>query len=379
MKTNKKGISLIVLIITLIVMVIIAGAIILYLDDSKIINQAERAVDMNNIAVAKEVVNVARAEWRANQSKLEDEGYSFVSYAEEKLTDAGFVIGFNGGEVEINDRGVLYAYVKPTVPVGFVESEAETEDEVKEGFVIYEGTDPVDDSNVEEARKTRNQYVWVPVPNMEEFERYDWGKGLSIDKTTSYDLDNAEEAVEYEAMKKSVEKYGGFYIARYEAGKEEGELVSKKEATVWSYINWTNAKTACETATTDYVVGHLIYGEEWDAALKFISKTDKTYALNSTGKGWYDDNYKSGNPEHLTGKDVGTTAANKLCNIYDMAGNVYEWTMERYSATGGRVRRGMCFIYNAFNGSGLPASRRDYLPVTSLDSAHGFRPALYIK
>jgi len=369
---NKKGISLIVLVITIIVMVIIAGAIILYLDDTNVVKHAEVAVNSNNVATAKEMLVVAKTEWRTNQEKLKDEGYSYVTYAEKRLEDAGFVIGDDGGQVEVAADGSLLAYMEPIIPKGFIASDKETEDQVSEGLVIYQGDETV--STDEDAMTTRNQYVWVPVPNIAEFERYDWGKGYSIDETTSYDLDDANEAAEYQAMRKSVEKYGGFYIARYEAGKEEGLLVSKKEATSWRGVNWTDAKSACETLTTDYVSGHLIYGEEWDAALKFISKTDKTYALNSAGKGWYNDNYDN-NPNLLTGKDIGTTAANKLCNIYDMGGNVGEETMERYSATN-RVVRGVGIGYT---GSSYPASFRFIASVTGAGTYSGFRSALYIK
>ena len=373
MKTNKRGISLIVLVITIIVMIIIAGAIILYLDDTNIVKNAKVAVNSNNIANAKEMLVVAKTEWRTKQEKLKDEGYSYVTYAEKRLEDAGFVIGDNGGQVEVAADGSLLAYMEPIIPAGFIASDKESEDEVSEGLVIYQGDETV--STDEDAMTTRNQYVWVPVPNMAQFERYDWGKGLSIAETTSCNLDNANEAAEYEAMRKSVEKYGGFYIARYEAGKEAGELVSKKEAAVWNNVNWNDSKAACKTATTDYVVGHLIYGEEWDAALKFISKTDKTYALNSIGKGWYIENYTSGNPNHLTGIDLGEAAANKLCNIYDMAGNVYEWTMEKYP-TAYRVRRGGFFLSS---GSNFPASYRYGSNVSSAFSGDGFRLALYIK
>ena len=58
------------------------------------------------------------------------------------------------------------------VPKGFTASEATGEKNVNEGFVIYEGEEVVNDSNVEEARKNRNQFVWIPVDNNSLREMY---------------------------------------------------------------------------------------------------------------------------------------------------------------------------------------------------------------
>ena len=49
------------------------------------------------------------------------------------------------------------------VPKGFTASEATGENEVNKGFVIYQGTDPVNDGNVDNAQESRNQFVWIPV------------------------------------------------------------------------------------------------------------------------------------------------------------------------------------------------------------------------
>ena len=57
-------------------------------------------------------------------------------------------------------------------------------------------------------------------------------------------------------------------------------------------------------------------------------------------QGWgYEDNYLSTNPSHLTGIDINSNKSNCVKNIYDLAGNVYEWTMESYDASS-RIPRG---------------------------------------
>ena len=177
-------------------------------------------------------------------------------------------------------------------------------------------------------------------------------------------------------MKDSVAKYGGFYIGRYEAGDGDAtakrtvvtparKVVSKKGAYVYNHVPWGEntvtitpfTKNSVENvagvveisrnmyANTDIikdsVVSHLTYGVEWDAALNFISNTDSTYPINSAGAGWYSG--VTGNSEHKTGIDL-PNSANKVNNIYDMAGNVWEWTMEAIS-TYNRVRRGGPFRF----------------------------------
>ena len=58
---------------------------------------------------------------------------------------------------------------KVPVPNGYIGSKVAGENEIDTGYVIYEGTEEVNDSNIEEAQKTRNQYVWVPVADISKF------------------------------------------------------------------------------------------------------------------------------------------------------------------------------------------------------------------
>ena len=191
----------------------------------------------------------------------------------------------------------------------------------------------------------------------------------------------SSEETEYDAMRASVAKYGGFYIGRYEAGKENDKLVVKKGATVWNNILWgesmidvgTNGAVYnsrnlyINTATIkDSVVSHLTYGVEWDAALKFIAETDSEYPRRSSGKGWYGD---------VSGFSVGNAGYYAVNNIYDMAGNVFEWTMEASTANY-RVFRGGFYI-NA--GNDIPASSRDQISPEGYMDYIGFRVSLYIK
>jgi len=87
---NKRGISLIVLVITIIVMIILASAIILSLRSSSIIGRANEAKNKSDIANAKEVVSLAYAEWELDQASLKNTYSNFSEYAMVQLDEAGF-------------------------------------------------------------------------------------------------------------------------------------------------------------------------------------------------------------------------------------------------------------------------------------------------
>ena len=88
---SKKGISLIVLVIPIIVMIILAAAIILSLSNSGIISKANKAKTDNDVSNAKELVEVAHSEWLLMTADEQTEnGGSFVNYATDKLEKSGY-------------------------------------------------------------------------------------------------------------------------------------------------------------------------------------------------------------------------------------------------------------------------------------------------
>ena len=124
-----------------------------------------------------------------------------------------------------------------------------------------------------------------------------------------------------------------------------GEVVSKREANVYNKIGWSDTDDmtdetggAVEVARGMYnekkgdsVTSTLIYGVQWDAIIRWMQDvknlTEGKYVQDSTGMGWYNDNYAIGNLAHQTGIEL-DGGQNKVKNIYDLAGNVFEWTME---------------------------------------------------
>ena len=414
LKTNpKKGISLIMLIITIVIIIILAGAVILTISNSDIISKANEAVEAQLRSNVIEVAYMIKVDYELNEvlgkptteitlevieqslGKELPAEYTMengiLKYGDEIIFDLSNEN--NGSTTYENNGSTTWVYTEgeltAKIPKGFTMSEVDSEDTIAEGLVIYEGTEVVNESNHATALTTRNQFVWIPVKNGI-MKRKDWDKGLSLSECT--------EIEPLDKLTNSVRDNRGFYIGRYEAGAPgtteaiavsankvkdiSGKVkpVSIKGVSPWNYIpldqDGTLDKAYGDGAITvassmygineDYgVVSTLVYASQWDEALKFIEKTDSTYSINSTGKGNY-----TGSLE-LTG--VNTEFS--VNNIYDMAGNVKEWTMEHYSSNA--VDRGGSYYYS---GILYPASYRygGHDVVYSNDNV-GFRAALYLK
>lgn len=373
MLNNTKGITLIALVITIIVLIILAGvSISLVLGENGIINKAKEGKQ------------------NTEQAKVEEE--TMLNEAAEYMENLTPKVDANG--VEPGKSGYLGSgYYDPYIPVGFEHIGTEN---WNSGYQIKETA-------------TGNIFVWVPcVLDQSKVKEGDtvvtFGKTVpsTTEKTDPYYMYNknnlgliptdatvAEEDSTVSDIETSVGTYGGFYIAKYEAGIEgatdNGSLttktatdgsvkpLSKAGVGVWDNISRVNAlavsKAMIDNASTG-AKSTLISGAAWDTTLKWITATaDSTYATNSAGKGWYKD--VSNNTIHVTGY-YGTNTN----NIFDMAGNVYEWTSENCTYSGyfcAVLRGGYC------NGSGSesPAAGRVGDNETSAYSGYAFRPVLY--
>ena len=161
---------------------------------------------------------------------------------------------------------------------------------------------------------------------------------------------------DYANMIASIQKYGGFYIGRYELSNEG---VQKGKETL-TYTNWYNLYQKCTTLNaSDKVESKMIWGIQWDLACDFISKKGEQKSItNSTTWGNFLDS--TGNAAVMDGETkkygskqvTGYSEYWKANNIYDLAGNCTEWTQEA-NDTNYRASRGDDCNYNG------PASSRD--------------------
>lgn len=143
-------------------------------------------------------------------------------------------VGKNSKINEIAKAEGEYGYDKPYIPEGFTYKEGQW----NTGYVIEDSS-------------TGNEFVWIPVDGTTVTLKR---RGFSV---SDIELKDAEESLD-SIFSESVEKYGGYYVGRYESGvptnsnfqeqedmNVNGKPVSKKGATIWNNINYTNARNKC--------------------------------------------------------------------------------------------------------------------------------------
>ena len=398
---REKGITLIALVVTIVVLLILAGvSLSLVLGENGLINKAKEGRDKYAESAKNEQSELNKVdEWLE-----ENIGGNSDENPDEDL---------GGGTVENVTIPEGYYYVGGTKDTGIVISDAEADNEKYKGQTNV-GKDLVG-----------NQWVWVPVETPSSMyvtaaepiaitggttnvvtgvttSKYT-ASGIISGQTrvlpndtsshrepdivvgsagTSYDdveanwsaagftsLKNMAETLvkDYDDMIKSLERYKGFYIGRYEL-TADGE----KAGASLTETNWYNLYAKCKTlAKNNKVSTRMIYGLQWDATCKWLES--KEYNItNSSTWGNYSNNTVAG---HGTKQDTGFSEKWKANNIYDFAGNCWEWTQETFY-TSIRANRGGNY-YNA--GSDLPATNRNSaFPDDSGDSFCSSRATLFI-
>ena len=295
----KKGISLIVLVITIIVIVILAVAVILTLANNNPIENANKAKFQNDLKAMEEEVNLYETD-KYTEANITGGTYTPTTVEGENMVDMfpstsnyEDKVKVENGKLVIIEDALSEKEKEWANEIGFTTGEEVASTPViPTGFRYLEGT--IDTGYVIVNETDGNEFVWVPVPEGT-FERKDgYSSGtqqtyvssgaatepLNYDGTTA----SQSEEDEYNAMYASVEKYGGFYIGRYEASNNgSGVAQSKKDQPSWVEIKWGNSMTdltggAVEKARAVYpdsetkqegeAVSTLIYGVEWDATVR---------------------------------------------------------------------------------------------------------------
>ena len=356
MKNNKTAISLIVLVITIIVLSILAATVIISLNNTNIIAQASSTVfksDMSNYKEAYEtyvtgqtIKDISFERESLNISYGSEEYDKIFGNVPDKYKEGLKVV--NGKLVyeteNENEKATLedLAIASKPLPAGVKEMVDGVP--IPTGFTHVAGTAKADGLVVVD--RFSNQFVWVPVEGYEKsgtvtshtiysgtskekevnlydsftnkFKRGSVNTSVTPKQMTgTLDLTSytepfgtgyPNESDEYYAMMESVQEYGGFYIARFEAGDETGErtessgvgtVVSKKGVHVYNWVKWGDSKSGIGTTGAVYlskkmaedygytsVVSTLCYGVQWDAIMNFVSDASHNIA-NSDGWGNY--------------------------------------------------------------------------------------------
>ena len=348
---REKGITLVALVITIVILIILATVGIQFaFGDNGLIKNAKDAKN-----------------YQANADAEENQ---FYKDAETTINEA---LGGKGGSEPDGEDGPREVE-GVTIPDGFYYVGGKK----SEGIVISDKKEDLKKGTDHEAAKklVGNQFVWIPVENDDAFKWYEGHKNGSLDSklgdcSEPFETGYANEKSEFDAMKASVLEHDGFYVGRYEAGiesetpREDGAgiaepVVIKQGKNVYNYVGWSNSddmtnekggavelsKGFAEANGYTSVTSTLIYGAEWDAIMNFIDSkyaegkcdTSSSFVANSTGKGNYKEDVNT-NPWKAQVTTTGASSDYAVKNIYDLGGNVCEWTMEAYS-TSSRVSRG---------------------------------------
>ena len=396
--THKRGISLIVLIVTIIVIIILAAAVILTITKNNPVSSAKEATfkeDMANIQdelsmyISKKYtddpLSFDKSSVNLSGDSMVTELPSTKKYKDKVSVVEGNLVK-NNSKVNSDEKKWFNEVIGNTsnVKEEWQDTIASVKDGVPipKGFTYKEGTK--DTGLVIQQDEKGNEFVWVPATESSYAKDTSFPSLNNVKPTGDDTLPNGitDETAD-------VVKYGGFYIGRYEAGIPEGDTstsnktgipVSKPRVTVWTDINYTNSKASAEgMISTDYVQTGLITGKAWDTTCHWIegnlssinasaSLTDSRYYGNH-GNSLAPANENSG-----TKRTAGFNENWKVKNIYDLAGNVWEWTSEAYSSR---------FIYRGGrygnDGSDYPVSYRNHINASYTNYDIGFRPRLYIK
>ena len=185
---------------------------------------------------------------------------------------------------------------------------------------------------------------------------------------------------EYNTTYQSIAKYDGFYIGRYEITGSVDSPTVEKGGTVITRQNWYNLKKACtNVVSTEYAQSTMVYGNQWDEVMAWLiatgDKTETQVNENSADWGNYSDSTGTAATNSGSPQTAGKNEAWQANNIYDLAGNCSEWTQEATDTNSRVFRGGYCY----YSGSSRPASDRyNYYPNGSDYVSYSSRPALYV-
>ena len=249
--------------------------------------------------------------------------------------------------VTVNQFKDVYEYMQTNTKVTYSDGEVW----IPEGFKVADDSASTVQGGVVIEDKDGNQFVWVPVATLADYKRT-WYTGWSSFSDYSEALPEDE--------KTSVERYKGFYIGRYEAGDKEStgttkatfrtsssdtsnSVTIKADQVPYNYVTRTQAVSLAEGFATKQgykAKTKLVSSYAWDTTIAFLQKVNSDYG-SSSEEGNYND--KTFSYTDITGASqtkasnsqvlVPTGQTTPVCNIYDMGGNVLEWTTESCSST----------------------------------------------
>ena len=475
-RTKQNGITLIALVITIIVLLILAGVSIATLTgENGILTRATDSKEQTEIAEEKEAIQLAYTgvvaekrgtgdvtaidlnkefETNGTNATAVDNGDGTITITFDPPPNRVYTVDKNGNIIQAgtgevtppseepgnpDDNGIFQepstidggvaSSNNPTIPEGFRPMDTDTSswgdgtsapsaEDLGNGLVITDAPEG----------EVGNEFVWIPVANISEIanatsgtdtngnqnyqgklydftstgatEKTNYGQGTESyrepDIVSDYDnnsdiikgilTDNADDYADmntfkttmqedYNEMIKSVEKYGGFYIGRYEISKSSSNTAQSKKnstaltastssANMW-YGLYAYGKTYTNTANS--VVSSMVWGSQYDAMMRWMQSNGEDVTITTVPNGG---NKNTSNT--ITGPEGDTDI---IRNVYDLYGGRREWTLEA-NYTDVRDPRGGNYVTYIPNNS--PSNRGNCSPQSALGD-YSSRLALYVK
>ena len=424
---SMSGITLIALVVTIVVLLILAGVSLnAIFSENGIIKRAQDAQNkmdqatQNDLDSINELNNWIDGKTNGTTGGNTTGGNDNLSTTTKISTLLGTVVDKNtkaedayGNKITI-PKGFKILEHNPTSSTGVVtynytnsEETGEHIPAVQDGIVIENGTDG-------------NQFVWVPVGTINNksgdsrgatstitLGRYEFDSDTGALKSTTpaqvASVENCTQTVTIggnfqelstsrissssseNTTARNLSEFisttlanGGYYIARFEASKNTttNKIESQYNKTVLAEITQPNAAKAAREMYGEIKENNkLVYASDlvnsyaWDTAIIFI----QTYSTETDASSYAGKNKSTSRAK--TGKNN-----DKYCNIWDMSGNVYELTTE-YSTNSGASNFAPCVCRGGCNfaGTGGYTSRRGDIYTTNSFSSTGLRPLLYVK
>ncbi len=303
-----------------------------------------------------------------------------------------------------------------TIPAGF--EVVNPNDNVEDGIVVRDKT---------HTNTAGSEFVWIPVGDVKttnkgtiniDLKRYVFnedgtvntdltktepGDQLKSSSSSSYSftegLENSEtsntHAKNIATFRTKAENSHGYYIGRYEArtaNERSGsttddnlkQITTKPSDYVYNYVKQLQAATLSRGmyAGTPFE-SDLVNSYAWDTATLFLQTfgNNSKYSMQNSLNTGSLANTGTNNLAEASKKD-------KICNVYDMASNCYEWSTEtdgfnsqqsKITSRAGSVSYGPC----TYRGGGCDfsfdyTSKRHVSKTTFISSSVSFRPLLYL-
>ena len=444
---QKNGITLIALVITIIVLLILAGVSIAMLTGQNgILTQAQNAKTTTEDKSAEEKIKLAVMAARAQSEGALDadklvaeitnnyggtatktgtgfpvnatvDGKSFTIDGDGNVTSTGSGNGPTERKLlsEITGNETANTPAKDnlgnpiTIPAGF--EVVNPNDNVEDGIVVRDKT---------HTNTAGSEFVWIPVRDVKtrdkgtiniELKRYVFNENGTVNeeltktkpgdqlKTSTSDLDYYTEGLEnsktsnthaknIETFKSKAEGSHGYYIGRYEARDKDAtaertdsssktnQLVCTADNYVYNYVTQSQAAALSRGMYEGTPFeSDLINSYAWDTATLFLQTFDNRTNKDTLKKYSMQTSLNTDSDGLAQGTNkLDTSKKDKICNVYDMASNCYEWSTETYS-----LSYTPCIIRGGCCGSSYrcTSDRSSYNQTDSFGGS-SFRPLLYL-